>query len=232
MTDQTQPATQPNTITRDELVERIKLLGESGGRGVDHQVKALLSVCEGAYHGLFDLKANKHGADKDDAVFLTEQYFAARAKATRFDHKAPNIRKQTSLFRTMIKGGQWSKGGPGEPMGILDKLLHRRDQLRKDPVQAKNLDDAANTVMKFTRTLLKQDLLPHDAELDGFCFKKQADIATAEERVEAIRKNLQTLSQGDKNGIQDNSAEVRAAIASLTSRLTAIAQAKRGVKKP
>jgi hypothetical protein len=68
------------------------------------------------------------------------------------------------------------------------------------------------------------------AELKQLLYKTQADPLTAEEKVERIRDNLQSLIKGDKHGQRDNSQEVRDAFATLNKRLTAIAQKKGGVK--
>ena len=104
--------------------------------------------------------------------------------------------------------------------------MTERQKLRKDPVQAKKLDDAANSFLRFARAQLKRDTLIDPAELKDFLYKKGKDAPTATEVVESMRNQLQKLVNGQLQGgaVQDNSVEVRAALQSLTKRLTNIAK--------
>lgn len=219
-----QPANIPNKLDMAQLMARATELGEQAGKGQDTQIKFLLSCCEGAYHGAVDLKVSKHGADIDDACKLAETYVKAQGTASVFDAKAPNQRKFVSTLRTSIKLGQWPKGGPGEPLQTVNNLMNIRQGMRKDPVQRKGLDDAANTFLKFARAQLKSDHLLPDSDLRKFCLKPTPDKATAAERVEALRNSLQSLVKGNKDGVQDNSARVREALRALTDRLVEIAK--------
>lgn len=225
------PATQPsaaptNKHTLQDLLTKAAELGEQAGRGKDTQVKFLLSCVEGGYHGAVDLVPNKHGTEIDDATKLAEAYTKAQGTATVFDHKAANQRKLVSTLRTSIKLGAWPKGGNGEPLQTVDALIGHRQKLRRDPtVDKKKLDDAANTLLRYARAQLRRDTLIEGDELFSYCYKPQRDPATAEDRVESIRKSLQALTKGS-GGVQDNSAKVRQALQAMTDRLVEIANAK------
>lgn len=222
-----------NKLTLDTLMDKAKELGEQAGKGKDTQIKFLLSCMEGGYHNAIDLVPNKHGTDIDDATKLAEAYVKAQGSATVFDAKSMNQRKLISTVRTSTKLGQWPKGGNGEPLATVNNLLSERAKLRKDPTQAKKLDDAANAFLRFARAQLKRDQLIIDSEFRDFLFKKTKDPSTAEEIVEKLRKDLQKLVSGQAAGgtAQDNSPKVRDAVKALTDRLVEIAKAK-GAKQP
>lgn len=225
-------ATPTNQHTLAGLLQKATELGEQAGKGKDTQIKMLLSCVEGGYHGAVDLTANKHGTEVDDATKLAEAYTKAQGTATVFDHKAANQRKLISTFRTSIKLGAWPKGGNGEPLQTVDNLIAHRQKLRKDPTtDKKKLDDAANTLLRYARAQLKRDTLIEGDELHSFCFKPQRDAKTAEDRVEAIRNSLQSLTKGT-GGIQDNSPKVKAALQAMTDRLVEIAKGKKQGAQP
>lgn len=221
-----------NVHTLDTLLAKATELGEQAGKGKDTQVKFLLSVMEGGYFNAVDLQSNKHGTDRDDATHLAEAYVKAQGTATVFDAKAGNQRKLISTLRTSIKLGQWPKGGNGEPLGTVNNLLTERQKLRKDPVQVKKLDDAANTFLRFARAQLKRDSLIDPGEFKEFLFKPTRDVPTAEEVLEGIRNGLMKLTKGQaaNNTAQDNSKQCRDALALLNDRMAAIARAKGGKK--
>lgn len=224
---QATPAPQVNTLTLDKLLERATELGEQSGKGKDTQIKFLLSAMEGGYFNAVDMVPNKHGAERDDATRLAEAYVKAQGTATVFDAKSGNQRKLISTLRTSIKLGQWPKGGNGEPLGTVNNLMTERQRLRKDPTQAKKLDDAANTFLRFARQQLKRDTLIDPNEFKTFLFKPNKDVLTAEEVLEGIRNSLTKLSKGtNSHGAQDNSKEVRDALAALNQRMVAIAKSK------
>jgi hypothetical protein len=222
------PQTTPpsNKMDLASLLAKATELGEQAGKGKDTQIKFLLSCCEGGYHNAVDLVASKHGTDIDDATKLAETYVAAQGTTTVFDAKAANQRKLVSTLRTSIKLGQWPKGGNGEPMATVNNLLAHRQTLRKQPQNAKKLDDAANTFLRYARAQLKRDQLIDGDELKGFVFKKVPDAQTVTEALESIRNSLNKMLKGTrKDGLQDNSNEVRVAAQKITDRLVAIAKA-------
>lgn len=221
------PVPPSNKLDFAGLMARATELGEQHGKGKDTQIKFLLSACEGGYLNAVDLIPNKHGTEIDDATKLAEAYVKAQGTATVFDAKAMNQRKLISTLRTSIKLGQWPKGGNGEPMATVNNLMSHRQQMRKNPVTAKRLDDAANTFLRYARAQLKRDQLIDGDELKEFVNKKTADPATATEVLENVRNQLKKLSEGraSKGTAQDNSPEVQQAIQKLTARLVAIAKA-------
>jgi hypothetical protein len=227
-------AAQQNTITFQDLIDTATQLGAEAGKGRDTQVKFLLKAVEGGYHNVLDLAGNKHGTDVDDAAKLSEIYAKAHSGAVVFDAKAPNQRKLISTVRTSIKLGGWPKGGNGEPMATVNNLMTIRQNLKKNPAEAKKLDDAANTLLKYARAQLKRDTLIDDAELKEFCYKPGKNLPSAEDIIGAMTKQLDKLIDGSaaQSTAQDNSAEVRDARQFLRKRLSAIATARGKAKGP
>jgi hypothetical protein len=230
-----QPTTQQapkNAITFADLLQTAADLGAEAGKGKDTQIKFLLKAVEGGYHNALDLAGNKHGTDVDDATKLAETYVKAQQGAVVFDAKAPNQRKLISTVRTSIKLGSWPKGGNGEPLATVNNLMTIRQNMKKIPAEAKKLDDAANTLLKYARAQLKRDQLIDDAELKEFCYKPGKDLATAEELIERMAKQLDKLVDGSasQSTAQDNSAEIRNARQALRQRLVAIAKARGAAK--
>lgn len=225
-----QPKTHNHQITLEQITADMNALGTEAGRGKDTQVKALLRVTEGAYYGALDLNSNKHGHSTDDATKLAEAYYKAQTGAVVFDSKANSQSKLISCFRTMIRAGTWGKGGAGEPLATINNLMNERLKMRKDPTLVKQLDDAANTLLKYARAQLKRNTLIPQSELRDFCFRKQPEPRTAEDILEAARKQLQALYEGKAaNGsAQDRSPHVKKAIDTLTDRLTEVAVEKGG----
>src|ERR1700728_4228750 len=136
-----------NKPTMQDIENAVDELGDQAGKGKDTQVKFILQMVQGGYHGTLDLNASKHGTDVDDAQYFAERYVKRAGAATVFDAKAPNQRKLTSCLRTGIKLGGWPKGGNGEPLATVNNLLSMREKLRKHPATAKRLNDAANTLL-------------------------------------------------------------------------------------
>lgn len=219
------PQVVSNAITYSDLEAVATSLGADAGKGRDTQIKFLLKIVEGAYHNAIDLKPNKHGLGVDDCTKLAEAYVKAQGTATIFDAKAANQRKLISCLRTSAKLGQWPKGGNGEPLATVNNLISMRQNLRKDPAQAKKLDDAANTLLKYARAQVKLDQLIDDRGLRDFCYKPEAQPRTAEEIIESARNQLEKLIAG-RNGPQDLSPTIKSAKDLLTSRLKEIATAR------
>lgn len=223
-----------NTPTLADIKQIAADLGADHGKGKDTQVKFLLKMVEGGYHNALDLKPSKHGTDIDDAAMLAETYVKAQTGAAVFDAKAPNQRKLISCLRTGIKLGAWPKGGNGEPLATVNNLMTHRQKLKKIPAEAKKLDDAANTLLKYARAQLKRDTLIDDEELHDFCYKPSADLATAEQIIDRMSKQLSKLIDGSasQSTAQDNSSEIRNARDMLRKRLAAIATARGKAKGP
>lgn len=222
-----------NKLDMAALLVKAQELGEQAGKGKDTQIKFLLSACEGGYLNAIDLVPNKHGTEIDDATKLAETYVRAQGTATVFDAKAGNQRKLVSTLRTSIKLGQWPKGGSGEPMATVNNLMSHRQTLRRQPQNAKKLDDAANTFLRYARAQMKKDTLIDGEELKSFVWKKVPDGQNVAEVLEGIRNSLTKLNKGQrKDGLQDNSAEVRAAVQKISDRLVAIAKAGQTAAQP
>lgn len=214
-----------NKLSFADLSSIATQLGMDAGKGKDTQIKMLLQLVDGGYHNAIDLEDSKHGTDIDDATKLAEVYVKAQTGATVFDAKAANQRKLISCFRTSIKLGMYTKGGTGEPLGTVNELMTQRQKLRADPTNAKKLDDAANTLLRYARAQIKRDnIIDHD-ELKSFCFKSVRSLATAEEIIAAQKKALINLKAGKAaNGTAlDNSPHITAAISALGTRLKEIA---------
>jgi len=223
-----QPQPPSNKLSFDDCAKIAADLGHQAGLGRDTQIKFLLKAVEGGYHGALDLGHNKHGTDVDDATKLAEIYVKAHQGAVVFDAKAANQRKLISTVRTSIKLGGWPKGGNGEPMATVNNLISMRQKLKQIPGEAKKLDDAANTLMKYARAQLKADTLLSSDELKTFCYKPNSDLATAEEIIEKAVKQLDRLIDGSasQNTAQNSSTNVRNARQALRNELAAIATAR------
>ena len=217
-----------NAPSFDDLLQDMTDLGALAGQGKDVQIKFDLKVASAAYLGTLSLDENKHGKEIDDACRLTEAYWKAQNGAVIFDAKAGNQRKTISTTRKMIKLGTCPKWGVGQPMTALNDLVSMRQTLRKDPAQAKKLDDAHNMVMRWATLQLKRDTIMDDAELKEYCFKSDPEARTGEEVLEAIRKMANKLKVGKVSNCPDLdcSPEVQTIINSCTKRLVAIAKAK------
>jgi len=224
----TEPASKSNGLSFADLLQVATDLGTQAGQGRDVQIKFDLKVLEGAFLGALDLDNNKHGTDVDDATKLSSAYVMAQGTATIFDAKAANQRKLISNVRKMVKLGMWPKGGTGEPLGTVNTLISLRQGLRKDPANAKKLDDAHNTLMRYATAQLKRDQLITNDELKTFCFKRDPEARTAEEVLESIRKTANNLKVGKVNNCPDldNSQEVQDIIRLCTKRLVVIGKAK------
>lgn len=222
---------QKNSVTFDALKQMAADLGQQAGQGKDTQIKFHLKLVEAAFQGNIDLTENKHG-DKDDATVLVEAYVKAQSGATVFDAKAPNQRKSISLARTCIKLGQWPKGGPGEPLQTVNNLMTTRNALRKKPDMAKKLDDATNSLMRYARAQLKSDTLIDTAELQSFCMKKEPATRDGEDILKSVQKVLTDLVNGKASHgtVQDNTPEVKSALAMIRQRLGDIATANSAAK--
>jgi hypothetical protein len=228
------PAAQTNKPTFEDMLQVAQQLGAEAGKGKDTQIKFLLKAVEGGYHNALELSPNKHGTGVDDATKLAETYVKAQQTATVFDAKAGNQQKLISTIRTSIKLGAWPKGGNGEPLATVNNLMTIRQNLKKIPSEAKKLDDAANTLMKYARAQLKADRLLDDAQLKEFCFRPGKDDPTVEDIIEKCAKQLDKLVSGEAGGgtLQDNSQLVKDARFALHQRLAAIAKSKNGGGMP
>jgi hypothetical protein len=217
-----------NVLTKEEMNAFAVQMGEEAGKGGDTQIKSLLKLVEAGYHGTYDLTPNKHGVGTDDAVDFTQRYIKAQGSTAIFDKKALNTRVQISKFRTGIKLGGYTKGGQGEPVATVNNFVSHWLKLKKVPANAKRLDDAQNAFLKFARAQLKRDTMIEPAEFDTFAFKPAGDLATAEDIISAMVKQLDKLIDGKaaKGTVQSKTQNTLAARQALRSELSAIAKAR------
>lgn len=211
----------------DMLNELTQTLGTQSGLGADVQIKFMLAVTDAAYGGVVDLSENKHGDGMDDATYLTDVYFKARRESNVFDHKSNAGRKAISLTRTCIKLGSWSKGGNGEPIGTVNKLMSIRAKYRKDPSQAKNLKDAASTLIDYARAQLKLDTLIDDEGLDALVFKNPKNESTVEDVLDSMRKTLKKIYDGKHSAGGRQTAGVKHAMDKVNHELKIIADERK-----
>lgn len=195
-------ATHGRNDTRfDDLLVKARDLGAQAARGKDTLVQFGILVVNAAQDGVLDLIKDKHGTGVDDAVKAYQEYHTACASATIFDHKSPNGKVQSSKLRACIKLGNWTRGGPGQPVATMNKLFAMRDKLRRDPMARNGLDDAYNTLLRYARYQVKQNG-PADDEnlLRALCMKAPSKQATLEEYLQATVKRLDDLEKGTAQG--------------------------------
>ena len=151
-----------------------------------------------------------------------------------FNPKADNQRKTISCMRQCITLGGWSKGGPGEPIGMVNKAMTLYRDMRKDPATSKRLVDPANYLITIARRMNPRgkntrDTVLDEQELRELAFKNVPDQATVEDVLDAMRKVATKLSQGKHPAGACNTPNVDMIIKAASAELKAIADAKRNV---
>lgn len=218
----------PTNDTRfHELLTTTRTLGATKGQGEDVQIRHLLSVTQAAFEGVIDNTENKHGLGVDDATMITEEYWKARNSNVTFNPKADNQRKTISCIRQCITLGGWSKGGPGEPIGMVNRAMTLYRNMRKTPDMAKRLMDAANYLIVVARRMKKSDQLLDDDELQALAFKKDPEVLTVEDVLDSTRAKLKKLYEGKHPAGTCASPNVEKAIKALNAELKGIADGKR-----
>lgn len=206
-----------------ELLEKATELGAQHGRGKDTMVQFGILTVNAAYDGVLDLAKDKHGDGVDDAVKAYAAYSAGSASAVIFDSKSPSGKVQAAKLRSCVRLGTWTRGGQGEPIGAMNKLFAEYHNLRKDPVKAKQLDDAYGVLLKFARFQIKQTAAVDDPQVfRALCNKKQSSTKSLEEYVNGVVKRLEDLAKGKAahNTLQDNSPVIETAIKGLKQHIT------------
>jgi len=215
-----------NDTRFDDLLNESEKLGSVTGQAEDAQVKHLLLVTQAAFECVIDNTKNKHGADRDDATVIAEKYWGARHKNVIFNPKAGNQRKTISCMRQCITMGGWSKGGPGEPMGMLNRAMTMYKNLRKVPGNTKRMIDPANYVIGLARKLKRSDYVLDDATMNDMAFKKDAEVATVADVLDKARATLKKLYDGKHPAGTCNTAHVDNAIKAINKELKEIAAGK------
>jgi hypothetical protein len=222
----------PKNDTRfDDLISLSEKLGERAGMGVDVQIQHLLAVTQSAFEAVIDNTKDKHGSGIDDATLIAEAYWKARNKNVIFDPKAGNQRKTISCIRQCVTMGGWSKGGPGEPIGMVNRAMTMYKNLRKVPGNTKRLVDAAGYLISLARKLKRSDYILDDETLNDLAFKKDPEIATIEDILDKTRGTLKKLYDGKHVAGACATPNVEAAIKSINKELKAIAESKRTVEQ-
>ncbi len=218
----------PGNDTRfGALLELSGKLGATVGEADDVQIKLLLAVVQAAFEGVIDNTVDKHGAGIDDAVKITEAHWKARNNKVIFNPKAGNQRKTASCTRQCITLGGWSKGGPSEPIGMVNKAMSQYQTLRKNPTTAKKLLDAGNYLIVIARKMKRSDHVLTKDELNDLAFKVDPNSTTIEDVLDGIRKNLTKLRDGKHSAGQCATPNVEAALKAVSRELKAIADGRR-----
>jgi hypothetical protein len=218
----------PTNDTRfADLVAQVEGLAAIAGQGEDVQVKYLLLITQSAFDGAIDNTINKHGDNIDDATVLAEKYWKVRNKNVIFDPKAGNQRKTISTMRQCITLGGWSKGGPGEPIGMVNTAMTLYRDLRKDPATAKRLVDAANYLITIARRMKKQDAILDEEELRELAFKPDSEQPTVEDVLAAMRSTATKLFRGKHRAGACATPNIDKVIMGLNAELKTIADGKR-----
>lgn len=206
-----------------DLLEKAKELGALAARGKDTIVQFGLLVANAAYDGVLDVTKDKHGDGVDDAVHAYSEYERSRAGANVFDHKSPSGKVQASKLRSLIKLGGWTRGGPGEPIATMNKLMGMRHNMLKTPSQAKLLDDPYNTLLKFARFQVKQNsVIDDDHMLRQLCLRTPSKTKTLEEYLSDTAKRLEDLRTGRaaSSTLQHSSDQITHAILMIRAEVT------------
>jgi hypothetical protein len=218
----------PTNDTRfDELLKTSEALGMQAGLGADVQIKHLLTVTQAAFERVIDNTVNKHGAGVDDATKITEAYWKSRNKNVIFDPKAGNQRKTISCVRQCISLGDWTKGGPGEPLGMINRAMTQYQNLRKVPATSKKLIDAANYLVLIARKMKRSDVILNMGELHDLAIKKNPDAMTVEDVLHNMRSTLGKLKTGEHKAGICATANIETAWKALNRELKTIADAAR-----
>ena len=225
----TAPAHGVNDNRFELLLQTSRELGAVKGQGEDVQVKHLLSVTQAAFEGVIDNAEHKHGQGVDDATKITEEYWKARNSNVIFNPKADNQRKTISCVRQCVTLGSWSKGGSGEPLGMINTAMTQYRNMRKDPTVAKRMIDAANYLIAIARRMKKSDQLLDPDELRSLSFKKDPDALTVADVLDKARNTLKKLYDGKHPAGSCNTSNVERAVKALSAELKGIADAKRSV---
>jgi len=214
-----------SNMTFEYLLEVAKESGQKEAQGADSLPQFFLDIAQGAFLGVIDVTANKHGAGVNDAAKLTQARTQARTGSTIFDRKALNVRVAVNRTNTMIKLGMWPKGGPGEPLSTLNKLLTNH---RKAIQTGKKVVDAANAMLNYARAQTKSDHILPDTELEKCFLKPDPTKPSEEDMLASLRKRLQAakVGKGLDGTLEGDTADKM--IGAITKRLKVIAAAKTG----
>jgi hypothetical protein len=229
----TTPTHGKNDTRLDDLLDKARELGVKAGQGKDTLVQFGLLVVNAAYDGVLDLAKDKHGNGVDDAVKAYTEYGKAMASSTVFDHRSASGKVQAAKLRSCIKLGGWTRGGAGEPISTVNKLMAQRDKLRRDPATCKTLDDAYNTLLRYARYQVKQNAVVDDAQLlRAFCLKPVSQTKTLEDFLQDTAKRLDDLRTGRaaSNTLSHSSQQLATAVSLIRQEITDLRTGKAEAK--
>lgn len=208
-----------NVPTMADYEARMTELGQAVARGEDAAGLALVKITEAAHVGVIDLTKDKYGPSKDDPTRMAEVYVKGRNATAVFSAKADKYRKLRSNFAKAIKFGSCTKFGPGEPIGVLDRLLTVRRKLLTSNGNAKRMDDTANSILRFMTAQLKRDTIIGDSELSTFIYKNSSPDKRIEKALGELVKGMMKLSQGKYPRCPDpcDEMELQTAISNLNT---------------
>lgn len=203
------------------FLDDVAQLGKDKGNGEDAPARFALKVIETAYNGVIDLQRDKHGKGISDAHKAFEVY-AQNVTAVRSfsDSTVDKLRSQIASF---IKLGAWTKGGPGEPMKTVNKLMYDLQKLKKDKAYSGQTESAFNVLRKYASAQVKRTSVINDpAELRGFLLKPSRNPKTVIEILSGVANTLDKLAKGKlaHGACQDTSAEVMLAQENINGRIS------------
>lgn len=207
------------------LLAQAKELGAQKARGIDTLVQFGILCVHAAHNGHVDLMKNKHGDSVDDAVRLYAAFEKGRSAASIFDHTSASGKVQAAKLRTCVKLGGWTRGGVGEPIATMNKLMDIRRKLRNDPLMRPKLDDAYATLLRYGRFQIKQTEAVDDPEtLRALCLKAEGKPVTLKEYLAATAKRLDDLRAGKAAGgtLRHTSPAVLNALSELRAECEAV----------
>lgn len=197
----------------DDLLGDVRKIGADIGNGRLGRLRIGLLLVNGAYNNVVDTTRNKHGDGIDDAVAVTMECVKADTQADpNNDSKSAGV--QASKFRACIKLGGWTRGGPGQPIDNVNKLLDRHAALKKSGAKVR---DAFEALLKYASVQIKLQAAMDEKDLEQFVLKSTKEPPTLEEYLEGVSKKLTDLVTGKAaNGtLQDTSPAVQLAVEGL-----------------
>lgn len=228
--------TQPETVTPaasnkptfEEARQFARLQGAKQAEG-DESWSAFLVKChELSYLGVIDTQRDKHGKNTCDAYVLIGDFHQGQSKAKVFGTKTQSQRTQAAKLNAIIKLGQYTLGGTGEPLSTVGAFCSEHKRRNTDAVLRKSLVDFPTAFVKFAREQNKPGVT-HMLDKDQWlkCMTKEPKEDKGEEDFwNAERKKLQKLTTAKPHQPLLDASTVKAINNLITKRLVDIAKTK------
>src|ERR1700728_1452974 len=113
-----------NKPTMQDIENAVDELGDQAGKGKDTQVKFILQMVQGGYHGTLELNASKHGTDVDDAQYFGEREVKRAGAATVERITESEVKKLAKLI--------YGSASHGTAQCNTANVVNARDNLRKE----------------------------------------------------------------------------------------------------